>query len=173
MSLSGGWAAWLAARQEIKTPDGWRSEITKETILLWPPPDPHTSQIVARVRGVLADVAGQNWVVREDVEVPIPSRLELFAPDVVVAATTGRPRLVAEITSQDTVELDRRTKRRGYAHAGVPQYLLVDRFEEGCPSVTLLSEPADGRYRRRHTVPFGEKIHLPEPFDLDLDTSEF
>lgn len=36
---------------------------------------------------------------------------------------------------------------------------------------TLYSDPEDGRYNSSTKVPFGKEIHLPEPFDLTIDTS--
>ena len=78
-----------------------------------------------------------------------------------------------EITSRGNAETDRKTKRWSYAHAGVPQYLLIDRFDEDGPAVTLFSNPVDGHYQHVTRIPFGEKISLPAPFDLDLDTDGF
>lgn len=81
--------------------------------------------------------------------------------------------LTVEITSRSNADTDRKTKLWGYAHAGVPLYLLIDRSAEGEPTVVLRSEPAEGRYRHQISAPFGEKIALPEPFDLTLDSAEF
>ena len=63
-------------------------------------------------------------------------------------------------------------KRDAYAASGVALYLLVDHVGAH-PAITLYAEPADGGYRRVVTVPFGETIHLPAPFDVELDTSQF
>ena len=54
--------------------------------------------------------------------------------------------------------------------AGVPFYLLVDRFTDPL-SVSLYSEPADKGYATITTVDVGEKLHLPDPFGITLDTS--
>jgi Uma2 family endonuclease len=62
---------------------------------------------------------------------------------------------------------------RGYAHAPVPLYLLIDRYDEDGPAVTLSSDPLDGHYQRTMRVPFGESVELPEPIGLTLDTSDF
>jgi hypothetical protein len=56
---------------------------------------------------------------------------------------------------------------------GVPQYLLIDRFAEAGPGVTLFSDPVDGRSRCSVRVPFGRSVLLPEPFNLVLVTSGF
>lgn len=55
----------------------------------------------------------------------------------------------------------------------MPLYLLIDRFAEDGPTVTLHSEPGAGFYRHVHHVPFGEKIALPGPVELTLETAEF
>lgn len=57
----------------------------------------------------------------------------------------------------------------GYAAAGIPVYLLVDR--EAC-SVTVLTEPEKGTYRSATTRPFGAVVELPEPVGFALDTEK-
>lgn len=77
--------------------------------------------------------------------------------------------LAVEVTSddQDTERRDRKEKPRAYADTGIPIYLLIDRDSY---EVTVHSEPKDGRYERVLTVPFGVRIHLPDPVDVELDT---
>jgi hypothetical protein len=51
-----------------------------------------------------------------------------------------------------------------------PLYLVVDRQEQ---SVTLYSEPGRLGYTRVDGPhPFGTRIRLPEPFGLELDTTD-
>ncbi|MBA8826677.1 Uma2 family endonuclease [Saccharopolyspora lacisalsi] len=130
-----------------------------------------------------------DWEIFQTAGVSVPTRSGLFIPDLVVIPRERIDRLppedepapipmeyallAVEITSKGNPGTDRKTKLRGYAHAEVPLYLLIDRFAEGEPTVMLYSEPAEGRYRHLLSVPFGEKIALPEPFDLILDTAEF
>jgi Uma2 family endonuclease len=80
--------------------------------------------------------------------------------------------LVVEITSKHNADVDRTWKRKGYAAGGVPLYLLVDRWSRPA-AMTLLSEPDGGDYRKAVKVPFGERLLLPEPFGVEIDTSEF
>jgi hypothetical protein len=61
-------------------------------------------------------------------------------------------------------------KPRACALAGIPLYLLVDRFTKPV-SISLFSEPGKDGYTKVTTVTAGEKLHLPAPFDLALDTS--
>lgn len=49
-------------------------------------------------------------------------------------------------------------------------YLVLDtQLQE----ITAFWDPSPRGYRSRHSVPFGEPLHMPAPFDFDLDTSEF
>src|SRR5581483_99246 len=76
--------------------------------------------------------------------------------------------LVFEGTSVRPVK-DREGKRRGYAAAGIPAYLLVDQDER---KTTLFMEPEDGEYTALRQVAFGKTLELPEPFSFALDTAE-
>ena len=81
--------------------------------------------------------------------------------------------LVVEITSKANAVHDRVTKAAGYASAGVPLYLLIDRWAPAGPKTTLYGEPKGDVYRVLETVKFGEVIGLPAPFGLGLDTGAF
>lgn len=82
-------------------------------------------------------------------------------------------RLVVEITSQANANHDRIGKVHGYAKAGVELFLLLDPWHSGRPTATLYGEPDSGTYRVLDTVEYGEKLTLPQPFGLDLDTGIF
>ncbi|WP_405973218.1 Uma2 family endonuclease [Streptomyces sp. NBC_00988] len=77
--------------------------------------------------------------------------------------------MAVEITSydSDTNQRDRVEKPDGYAAAGIPVYLLIDR--DDC-SVVLLNQPEDGRYRHQEKLPFGATIEIPGPVNITLDT---
>jgi Uma2 family endonuclease len=80
--------------------------------------------------------------------------------------------MAVEVTSydSDTHNRDRVEKPRGYAEAGIPVYLLIDRDNL---SVLVHSDPSpEGRYRDIHTVTIGGKVTLPAPVNIDLDTEE-
>lgn len=65
-------------------------------------------------------------------------------------------------------------KYRAYARAGVPMYLLLDRFDIRGAMATLFTEPnEDGTYKRSDPVPFGKPLLLPAPFDVTLPTDGF
>jgi Uma2 family endonuclease len=76
--------------------------------------------------------------------------------------------IAVEIVSPSNPENDWHGKVRDYPQMGIPLYLIVDPDQK---TVTLLSEPENGRYRAREDADFGETIHIPEPFDFVLDTS--
>ncbi|MFJ9457985.1 Uma2 family endonuclease [Kitasatospora sp. NPDC101447] len=79
--------------------------------------------------------------------------------------------LVAEVTAPLSAHYDRRAKRHGYARAGVPYYLLVDR-DPRRPGVTLFGEPnrGDGTHEVLGEWEFGESVRLPEPFGVEIGT---
>ncbi|MGW6941669.1 hypothetical protein ACWGF3_22085 [Streptomyces xanthophaeus] len=70
-------------------------------------------------------------------------------------------------------EDDRKKKLWAYAHAPVPAYLLIDRFDEHGPTATLFTGPENGAYRHPERVAFGGVLKLPEPFPLVLETENF
>jgi Uma2 family endonuclease len=77
--------------------------------------------------------------------------------------------MAVEITSydSDTNQRDRVEKPDGYAAAGIPVYLLVDR--DDC-SIVVFNQPEGGRYRHQEKLPFGATVKLPDPVGIILDT---
>ncbi|MDX3640564.1 Uma2 family endonuclease [Streptomyces sp. MB09-02B] len=77
--------------------------------------------------------------------------------------------MVVEVTSHDsdTHQRDRVEKPDGYAAAGIPVYLLIDR--DDC-SVVVFNQPEGGRYRHEEKFAFGATVKLPDPVNISLDT---
>ncbi|WP_216589448.1 Uma2 family endonuclease [Streptomyces brasiliscabiei] len=79
--------------------------------------------------------------------------------------------MVVEVTSydSDTDRRDRHEKPTAYGQVGIPLYLLIDR--DSC-TVTVHSKPDRqvGGYRAVHTAKFGEKVRIPGPMNIELDT---
>lgn len=168
----------LGAFEELAVPEGYRAELIEGEIVVSPPPDGRHEGNIARIfkqvdRKSMAemDVSGSTGIVT-------PSGR--FIPDVTAVPSGGLDerrswdgpedvQLVVEVTS-GRGDKDRVKKRRGYAAAGIPLYLLVDR-EAG--EVVLFSQPADGEYHARLSQPFGKGVELPKPFGFTLDTGEF
>ncbi|MEU9172102.1 Uma2 family endonuclease [Streptomyces sp. NPDC048420] len=65
--------------------------------------------------------------------------------------------MVVEVTARDpdTDWFMRMVKPDGYAAAGIPVYLLIDR--DDC-SVVVYNQPEDGRYRHEEKLPFGATV---------------
>lgn len=104
-------------------------------------------------------------------EITIPDQLVIGYPD--TFADLEYALLVSEVVSPAGEHIDRELKRRSYAKAGIPLYVLVDRFAKPM-AVTLFSKPTGGDYARCEAVragPGGGKLHLPEPFKLLLDAA--
>lgn len=78
--------------------------------------------------------------------------------------------LVAEVTSADTAERDRKEKPCGYARAGIPVYLLID-WEKG--DVVVHFEPSGDTYGCSARYKWGLDVPLPEPLGFELDTAGF
>ncbi|MFF3408389.1 Uma2 family endonuclease [Streptomyces sp. NPDC002742] len=79
--------------------------------------------------------------------------------------------MAVEVTSHDgdAVRRDHIDKPDGYAAAGIPVYVLIDR-QAG--SVIVHAEPEGGRYRCITTRPYGTAVELPDPVGFTLETAE-
>ena len=71
--------------------------------------------------------------------------------------------------SDENSALDLATIPLGLSDHEVFLAMLIDRDDR---TVVLFSHPADGDYLQTHTVKFGHKLPLPEPFNFELDTSK-
>lgn len=168
----------LEVFDNLAVPAGYRAELIEGEIVVSPPPDGDHEHIVAfinkrLVRDSVADVYASGTK-----GLALPSGR--FVPDSVVGPEgifRGRDpwmspdgvAMVVEVTSTRAGK-DREVKRRAYAEAEIPLYLLVDR---GAGEAICYSEPADGTYRADIRVPFGKGLDLPEPFGFPLDTASF
>lgn len=166
------------AFEGLAVPAGYRAELIEREIVVSPPPDGRHEGMIARINkqvdrksAVEMDISGNTGIVTPGGR---------FIPDGTVVVSGGlderRPwdgsedvELVVEVTSGQG-DKDRVKKRRGYAAAGIPLYLLIDR-EAG--EVVLFSQPADGEYHAQLRQPFGKGVDLPKPFSFTLDTTEF
>lgn len=79
--------------------------------------------------------------------------------------------MAVEVTSSDmdANRRDRVEKPKGYAAAGIPVYLLIDRDES---ALVVYSEPEDGKYRHVTSRPYGTVIELPDPVGIILETEK-
>ncbi|MGI5531009.1 Uma2 family endonuclease [Streptomyces syringium] len=159
--------------------EGRRPQIVEGVIELTRPQRAHDTA-ADRIRDQIAPVVAELGCLAGSGDLDLPGSSNWYVPDLAVApralakgATVLLPEqtlLIVEITSDPDGDAVRVAKRRRYAEYGAPFYLLVDRQEKSC---TLFSEPGELGYATSdgpHT--FGILVHLPAPFNLDLDTSE-
>ena len=172
--------AFFAASAAV--PRGWRVELIEGQIHVTPPANAEHEDFVSgmheQVRDHRRDVRMYHGI---GLKLSGPDPSLRVIPDLVVAPKRAFQAelewhdpdpvlLVAEVTSKSTARNDRLKKLRGYARAGIPLYLLIDR-EAGV--VSVFSKPKAGQYARSESATLGEKIMLPKPFDFELDTAEF
>ncbi|MFB7494233.1 Uma2 family endonuclease [Streptomyces sp. NPDC056161] len=178
------WDGLVRIWQETDAPEGCKVEIIEGIVTVSPAPAYRHNVIAARIQRRLYSVIPDDWEVFQTQAIAVPSRLGMFIPDLVVAPLQENPEtdnylpaslaeLVVEVTSQSNGRHDRVTKPAAYATAGIPLYLLVDRWAPGGPTVTLYGEPKGDVYRVLSAVKFGDPIKLPEPFGITIDTAEF
>lgn len=77
--------------------------------------------------------------------------------------------MAVEITSRDHDSNRRRRidKPIGYAAVEIPVYLLIDRDNA---TLTVFSEPEDGRYQQTSSYPWGATLDIPSPVNITLNT---
>ncbi|MEU0677455.1 Uma2 family endonuclease [Streptomyces sp. NPDC006172] len=169
----------------LDTPEGFRAELVEGEIVVTPPPDGDHEDciglIVSQVikRSTIDMQFSGNKGLRLGKAEGCPDHVipdGTFAPQALRLYRGAEPwmpsqgvAMVLEVTSTRP-RADREVKRRCYARAGIPLFLLVDRETS---EVTLLSDPRQDDYRQRCTLPFGKPLALPEPFAFDLNTSDF
>ncbi|KOX06972.1 Uma2 family endonuclease [Streptomyces sp. NRRL B-3648] len=170
--------------EEMEWPEGSKVEIIEGIITASPAPAFRHNVIAARIQRRLYSVIPEEWGIFQTLAIAVPSRLGMLIPDLVVAPVPEQPEsdshipaalaeLVVEVTSKSNAGHDRVSKPAAYATAGIPLYLLVDRWAPGGPTATLYGEPKGDVYRVRKAVKFGDPVELPEPFGLTLDTGGF
>ncbi|KPC79488.1 MULTISPECIES: Uma2 family endonuclease [Streptomyces] len=183
------WDYLLRTWQELDVPEGWRAEIDEGQIVLVPPPHAHHNGIAEMVQRVLYRGLPDELGIYQTLGVHVAPLDKLYVPDLVVMPTeliaaadpeasdpmdASEALLIVEITSRGNAREDRTKKYRAYARAGVPMYLLIDRFDTRGAMSTLFTEPnEDGTYKHSDPVAFGKPLSLPGPFDVTLPTADF
>ncbi|MGW3495058.1 Uma2 family endonuclease [Streptomyces sp. NPDC001020] len=170
--------------EEMEWPEGSKVEIIEGIITVSPAPAYRHNLIAERIQRRLYSVIPDDWGVFQTLAIAVPSRLGMLIPDLVVTPVRDHveadshipaalAELVVEVTSRSNARHDRVSKPAAYATAGIPLYLLVDRWAPGGPTATLYGEPKGDVYRVLSAVKFGDTLKLPAPFDLVIDTGEF
>lgn len=179
------WNYLLCAWHELDTPEGWRAEIREAGIVLVPPPPAIHNEIPELISRQLVRSMADDVAIHQNTGIAVHRRARLRIPDLVVfpraaipaergvVLDAGEVLLAVEVTSPDNAEDDRGPKRSEYATAGIPLYLLVDGHDPAGRRITCFSRPLGTDYADSHAVAWGEKIELPEPVALGLDTAGF
>ncbi|WP_369170788.1 Uma2 family endonuclease [Streptomyces sp. R28] len=171
-------------RISAAAPLGWRVELIEGEICVTPPANGEHEEILAEVNHQVGRKASDDSLRNYGgigLSLPGSSDTGRVEPDLVIAPRgtfddqevwhdpTG-VLLVAEVTSKSTADRDRNKKIRGYARAGIPVYLLIDREEA---QVIVYSEPSGDEYTQNPKYKLGLAVPLPEPLGFELDTAEF
>jgi Uma2 family endonuclease len=172
----------LDLRDEIDT-GHHRAEIIEGQLVVSPiPVFWHEKVCQWLLLSFLEACTAHDWFADSAGEIKLPPTGDLIEPDLMILRDPNtipdleslrpldRVLLAAEVVSASSVRADRKVKPRACALAGIPFYLLVDRFTRPV-TISLHSGPGPDGYTKVNTVTAGEKLRVPAPFDLMLDTS--
>ncbi|MFF5143401.1 Uma2 family endonuclease [Streptomyces sp. NPDC013157] len=168
------WQAWKA----MELPEGYRAEIIEGAIEVSSTDRYAHSQIVFMLRETLAEfLKAGDFAARNDTNVIHEN--SAWVPDLFVVAkdperyvtddglglTAAGVRVVFEVTSpgKHSLDRDRLRKRREYARAGIPVYVIIDDYD-GQGAVTLFTGPRPDKadWEDIHRVPYGTEVTVPE-----------
>ncbi|MEU3616818.1 Uma2 family endonuclease [Streptomyces sp. NPDC006872] len=167
--------------EELDTPAGYKAELVRGKIFVSPGPKLRYMKVMKSLRLQLAPHAPEG---HEADVAPIlfafPGSERAYGPALHVAdesafdadgrhADASALSLAAELTSDSTKDVDWLDKMATYGRV-VPVYLLLD-MRGG--EINVMWDPSPKGYRSRTNVPFGRPVHIPAPFDFELDTSGF
>lgn len=144
--------------EEMEWPEGSKVEIIEGIVTVSPAPAYRHNVIAESIQRRLCSVIPPDWGIFQTLAIAVPSRVGMLIPDLVVAprrdhteSDTHIPaalaELVVEVTSKSNARDDRVSKPAAYATAGIPLYLLVDRWAPDGPTATLYGEPQGDVYR--------------------------
>ncbi|WP_051828200.1 Uma2 family endonuclease [Streptomyces bicolor] len=166
------WQAW----KTLELPEGYRAETVEGAIEVWAIGRLPHARVVNRVRAALQRfLDGGEYATYQAMEVIFgrkgwtpdvlvaPEDLETYEDELGVDASAVH--LVVEVGSPARADQDRDRvrKRREYARAGIPVYVLIDDYD-GQGSVTLFTGPRPDKadWEDIHRVPYGTDVTIPE-----------
>ncbi|MFB8775479.1 Uma2 family endonuclease [Streptomyces broussonetiae] len=167
---------------ELNVPDGFKAEINRGSIVVSPWSKGYYARVMRLVCGQLEPHLPAGHLIEGSPMLYVfPGDERAYGPDIHAAHErvfeTASNHLdgealsfVAELTSPSPRGADVAEKVRVYGKAGVPLCLVLDMQEE---QATVYWSPTAHGYEGRFTKPFGEKLHLPDPFGCTLDTARF
>lgn len=160
-----------------------RAEIIEGRLVVSPAPviwHERACRWLVRSFDPLCEASG--WFADSRAEIELPPTRDRIEPDLLILSDAAslpdleslRPLdqvlLVGEVVSSSSIRDDREVKPLACALAGVPVYLLVDRFTSPA-TLSVYSTPGADGYATRQTVVLGAEITIPAPVGLTLDTS--
>ncbi|MER6421397.1 Uma2 family endonuclease [Streptomyces sp. NPDC001137] len=172
----------LDALDKLIVPDGYKAEIIRASIVLSPFSKAYYTRVMRLVCQQLESYLPTGHTIERAPNLFVfPEGERAYGPDVYAADDRvfdadsnhldgDALSFVAELTSSSTRDNDLTDKVLVYGKAGVPVYLLLDMQEK---QATVFSTPSAKGYESRCTVPFGEDLAIPAPFDCTLDTGGF
>jgi hypothetical protein len=165
------WETW----KTMELPEGYRAEIIEGAIEVSPTGRRRHAGLISRTRRALdAHLADGDHPAHQDVNVIhkawipdlfiAPEDLDEIPDDEGMGVDAAGVPLVIEVVSpgRRNIERDRVRKRREYAHAGIPIYVIIDDFDED-GAVLVLTAPnrKKGTYEDEHRVPYGGDAVIP------------
>ncbi|MEU6329325.1 Uma2 family endonuclease [Streptomyces sp. NPDC047049] len=170
------WQAWKA----MELPEGLRAEIVEGFIEVSPTGRHSHSKVSNQLHRELTrylDSQSSAFVVNNDINV-VHGR-KVWIPDAVVAPEDDDEfvtddglgldarcvALIIEVVSpgHDGTQRDRVRKRRAYARAGIPLYILIDAYDgHGTISVLTGPRPDEAIYNNENRVAYGTEVTIPE-----------
>lgn len=168
------WQAWKA----MELPEGYHAEIVEGFIEVSPTGRYSHGRITNRLRDrLVVFLARSEFAALQDMNVV--HKRKVWIPDLFVALEdseehvtedglgidAGAVQLIVEVVSpgKDGLERDRGRKRRAYARAGIPVYLIIDDYDgHGTVSVLTGPVPGESRYASEVRMPYGTEVVIPE-----------
>ncbi|GCB47386.1 Uma2 family endonuclease [Streptomyces sp. NL15-2K] len=164
--------AWKA----MELPEGYRAEIIEGAIEVSPTGHLSHARIVNRLRNALVHFLGEgeyaayqhaNVIFRRKGWIPdvfvAPEDLEPYADEDGIGVDAAAVRLIVEVVSpgERNQDRDRVRKRREYARAGIPVYVLIDDYD-GQGALTLFTGPRPDKadWEDIHRVAYGTDITI-------------
>lgn len=167
------WDAWLA----LDLPEGYRAEIIEGSIEVSPTGRARHGILANRLRRIMdARLTDGPFAAYQDMNVI--DGLKALIPDLFIAPAeldsaldpdglgvhASQVALVAEVVSPGHTDRkrDRIRKRRAYARAGIPVYVMVDDYDrDGTVTVLSAPDPARAEYSVVTRVPYGTPVTVP------------
>ncbi|MGY4985721.1 Uma2 family endonuclease [Streptomyces nigrescens] len=167
--------------QRLPAPEGYKVEIVEGAVYMTPQCDVHW-QTIRRIVRALEDHFGMDVLVTSDVRINFPGERNGFAPDVAKISDgaekdeSGRWRhqdveFIAEVISKGTAPNDYGPKKKAYALAEVPVYMIADPYLGRC---RVFTDPQDGDYKIDSTIAYGTPVDLTHTVvGITFSTEEF